>query len=527
MKFQSSKFKALLASARCGFVITTALFLLACCTSSNNRVPGYLYLRLQAAPSTLDPALITDVPGGGIAAKLYDGLVKIGGGLKIKPDVARSWTVSPDGRHYDFSLRKGVRFSNGREVRASDFQYSFERVLSSKTLSPNTWVLNRISGAKAFMGGKAAHISGIKVKGPYEIELTLDKPFSPFLGLLAMPTAYVVAREGNSPVPIGCGPFTVQKWLPGQELMLKARRHYFAGPPKIKGIVYRVIPEDLTAVVEFETGNLDILGIPESVYGRFKNDPFWSRYVTSTDGINTYYLGLNCSRPPFNDRKLRQAVSYAIDRQKILETYFEGRGVFATGPVPPELRGWAAPKAYEYNPAKARQLIKEAGYKDLKAEFYVTNQEEVLDMAEIIQQYLSRVGIQVKIKQLEWNSYKEAINNGEPDMFWLSWWADYPDPENFLFPLFDSANIGPAGNRTRYSDPVVDKLIEDGQNASTVAARDRYYSQAEHIIAHDAPWVFFWHRKDIVVRSPRVRGYKDYPVYSMDKATEISLDASK
>lgn len=492
-------------------------------------MPGYLYLRLQADPASLDPALITDVPGGGIAAKLYNGLVRIGDGLKIKPDIALKYTVSSDGLRYDFILRKGVKFSNGSEVRAEDFQYSFERVLDSKTLSPNRWVLDRISGAKDFEDGKTSHVKGITVKGPYEIVLSLDKPFSPFLGLLAMPTAYVVAHvEGRDPalsVPVGTGPFTVKKWLPNQELVLDARKDYFGGAPKVKGIVYRIIPEDLTAVVEFETGNLDILGIPESVYGRFKNDPVWSKYITSVDGIDTYYLGLNCSKPPFNDKKLRQAVSYAIDRKKILETYYENRGTLATGPVPPELRHWDAPKAYAYDPQKARQLIKEAGYKDLKAEFYVTNQEEVLDMAEIIQQYLSKVGIHVIIKQLEWNSYKEAINKGEPDMFWLSWWADYPDPENFLFPLFHSSNIGPAGNRTRYANPVVDKLIEGGQHASTEAARARYYEQAEHIIADDSPWVFFWHKKDIVVRSPRVRNYVDYPVYSMDKGTEISLDS--
>jgi len=473
------------------------------------------------------------VPGGSISAKLYNGLVRIGKDLRIEPDIAESWSVSGDGFRYTFHLKEGVKFSNGREATAHDFKYSFERLLRKETISPNTWVLDRISGAKEFMEGKAGQVKGISVKGPYRLELRLDEPFSPFLNLLAMTAAYVVPREEVerykeefSSHPAGSGPYVLERWNPGREVVLRARKDYFEGPPKVKGLVYRVIPEELTTVVEFELGNLDVISIPASVYRRFSEDAKWGGLVSRADGINTYYLGLNCSKAPFKNIRLRRAVAHAIDRKKILETFFENRGTPASGPVPPGLRNWEPGKPYEYDPGKAREILRELGYSEanpLKVNFFITAQEEVADMAEIIQGYLAKAGILAELKQLEWNAYKEAINKGEPDLFWLSWWADYPDPENFLYPLFHSDNLGPAGNRTRYVNPEADRLIEQGQRARTEAERDEYYRKAEEIIIRDSPWVFFWHRKEITLRQPRLKNYNIYPVYSMDKGMEVSL----
>ena len=513
-------------------VLFFLLFVFTGCTPSDRR-PGYIYYSVTADPATLDPAFITDVTGGAIAAKLFNGLVRIGPGLRIIPDIASRWKVSKDRLVYTFFLRRGVRFSNGREVTASDFKYSFQRILSPRTLSPNRWVLEALSGARVFSSGRAANVSGIKVEGRYELALRLSHPFSPFLKLLAMTAAYVIPSGAGQPGqsgshffdhPVGTGPFIVRRWRRGRELVLKARPDYFAGRAMVKGIVYRVIPEELTSVVEFELGNLDVITIPAADYDHFRDDPKWKGLVSATDGINTYYLGMNCSRPPFNDPRVRRAMNYAIDRQKILETFMEGRGTLARGPVPPELRGWGPPQAYRYDPARARRIIREEGLSGVKVSFYITQRQDDADIAAIIQQYLARVGIRARIKQLEWNTYKEAVDSGEPDLFWLSWWADYPDPENFLYPLFDSANLGAAGDRTRYVSRKADRLIELGRRASPAGRSGHYYKEAEDLIVHDAPWVFFWHRKDVTVRQPWVKNYIQYPIYSMDKGTEISIE---
>jgi peptide/nickel transport system substrate-binding protein/oligopeptide transport system substrate-binding protein len=502
------------------------------CTNKPERLSGYLYLRLSSNPTTLDPALIVDVTGGVIGAKIFNGLVRLDEKLNIVPDIAKEWKISEDGKTYTFYLKRNVRFSNGREVTAYDFKYSFERLLNPDTGSPNTWVLEKIKGARDYINGRGDSVNGIRVKDKFILEIILEEPFSPFLSLLSMPAAYVVPKEeveklgvNFSTHPSGTGPFVLREWRHNQYLRLEARDDYFEGKPKIKGIIYKIIPEDLTAIADFESGNLDILSIPAPELRRYKESPKWKDLISSAPGINTYYLGLNCARPPFNNHLVRRAVSYAIDREKILKTLYEGRGILASGPVPPELREWPSPKVIPYNPEKARSLLKKAGYEEgLHIRIYLTANQEVLDILEVIQDYLSNIGIKAELRQLEWSAYKEAINRGEPDAFYLSWWADYPDPENFLFPLFHSSNFGAGGNRTRFKNPEVDRLIEKGQRTPDKRLRNKYYKRAEELIVNEAPWVFFWHRTEFTIRQPWIKNYRIYPIYSIDKGMDIRID---
>ena len=505
-----------------------------CRKSDDGRFPGYLYLRLSSNPTTLDPALITDVIGGSIAAKLFNGLIRFNENLDIVPDIARSWSLSPDQRTYTFHLRRDVRFSNGRKVTAEDVRYSFERVLTPGTKAPLTWVLDKIEGADAFLAGKTTSISGIRTENDHTLVLKLNKPFGPFLSLLAMTAAYVVPREEVGRLgqdfgthPVGSGPYVLTEWKHGQYLMLTAREDYYEGRPKLNGIYYKIIPEDLTAVMEFETGRLDELLIPSSEYRRYTTDPAWRDLVYGKPGLNSYYIGLNCTRPPFNDIRIRRAVNLAIDRQHILNTVFEKRGVLAAGPVPPGLwkhSGWSRkPEGYGYDPKKAKELIQEAGAQGSTLKIYISTDPEILDIVEVVQNYLAQVGITAKITQLDWSAFKHAVNEGEPDAFWLSWWADYPDPENFLYPLFHSASVGPGGNRTRCLDPEVDRLIETAQRTMDERQRFHLYRQAEDRIIKNAPWVFMWHKADYFVLQPWVKGFKIYLIYSIDKGLDLTV----
>jgi ABC-type transport system substrate-binding protein len=506
-----------------------------CHHSDDGRLPGYLYLRLNSNPTTLDPALVTDVLGGAITAKLFNGLVRFNENLDIVPDIARSWKLSDDQLTYTFRLRRDVTFSNGRKVTAQDFKYSFERVLQPQTKAPLTWVLDKVQGAGDVISGKVQSISGISVVNDHTLMLKLEKPFGPFLSLLAMTTAYVVPREDVERLgqdfgthPSGSGPYILTEWKHGQHVVLAAREDYFEGKPKLNGIFYRIIPEDLTAVLEFETGRLDVLEIPSSEYHRYTTDPQWRDLVYGRTGLNTYYLGLNCTRPPFDDVRVRRAVNYAIDRQHILYTIFEKRGVLASGPVPPGLwksKIWPqTSEGYGYDPQKAKELIREAGAEGKTIKVYIPADPEVLDIVEVIQDYLAKSGLKAEITELDWSAFKHAVNDGEPDAFWLSWWADYPDPENFLFPLFHSASAGSTGNRTRCLDPELDRLIETAQNTMDEQQRYRLYRQAESRVIKDAPWVFMWHKGDYFVVQPWVKDFRIYPIYSIDKRVDVRIN---
>ncbi len=489
--------------------------LLCGCTGRVERLDGYLYGRIGANPTTLDPAYVVDVLGGMIAAKLYNGLVRLDDNLQVVPDVARQWRVSDDGLTYTFALREDVVFHNGQRLTVDDVVYSFRRIMSPQTHSPNAWMFKNVADVKVVHTG--------------EIEVTLKTPFAPFLKSLTMPAAYIVPRAEVERLgkdfglhPVGTGPFALARWEPDNNIVLKKNVLYFDRPARINGIVYRIIPEDITSMTEFLTGNLDVLGVPASAYAMLTKDARYAGLVAHASGLNTFYLGLNNSRRPLDNPNLRKAIACAIDRKKILRTYLQGQGSYATSAVPSVLKGYAVADYYPYDPDRARAFLRASGIAGgVNLKFYVSAIQESIDIAEIIAHYLRQVGIGVEIRILEWSAYKVAINNGEPDMFWLSWWADYPDAENFLYPMFHSSNFGAGGNRIRYGNPQVDTLIEQARRTLAAPQREAMYKRTEDAVAIDTPAVFFWHRNEYIVTQPWIKGLRLYPIYNMDKATGI------
>ena len=513
-----------------GFVVISLLILFGC--AREKRAGDTLYLRLLADLTTLDPALIVDVAGGSVGCKLFNGLVRYDREMNIIPDLATRWEISPDNRSYTFYLREGVRFANGGSLTAWDVKYSFQRVLAKETRSPRTWVLDRIIGAKGFMNGEAEEVEGIKVPDDYTLCLTLREPFAPFLGFLAMPAGYIVSKEevkrwgeefGRH--AIGTGPFRLSEWRHGERIVLTRNEDYFDALPKVKKICYRIIPEDLTAIAEFESGNIDLISIPSAEFERFLNNPEYNPYILSEAGLNVYYLGLNCEKEPFNRMAVRQAINYAIDKQSILDTILKDRGILSCGPIPPSLPGHnQGLEPYPYDPVRAKELLLKAGFKDgFEMTIYQKESKEAQNLTEVFQAQLKQVGIRVKIVQREWSAFKEAINKGEPDSFYLAWIADYPDAENFLAPLFHSKNLGPGGNRARFKDEEIDRLIQEAEGTVDDKKRIRLYNEIEGIIRERAPWVFLWHLREYVVHQPWVKNLRLYPIYNADKGTEIEL----
>lgn len=481
--------------------------------------PNALHLRLKNDITTLDPAFIVDVQGGKVAAKIFNGLVRYDNGMSLTGDLAESWKISRDGRTYTFKIRPGVRFSNGEALTPEDIVFSFERILSSETLSPRKWTFDKVKN--------------IKTTGGNKVILTLKEPFAPFLSLLTLPSAYIVRKKAVLETgsdfgrePVGTGPFQLQEWKPSTELVLTENPYYFEGAPEIKKISYRIIPEDFVAVGEFERGRLDVLEIPRADFKHYMNNPKWSQYIVNQTGLNTYYLGFNCSRPPFNSKRIRQAVNYAIQKEVLARKVMESRCQIATGPVPPVLNNAETPQetGYSYNINKAKELLKQSGISlPLRARLYLNQDKEVFSIATFIKEDLSQIGIELDLIPRDWSAFKEAVNKGDADCFFLSWWADYPDPENFLFPTFHSGNFGGGGNRTFFKQAQVDQWIEEAQKTADGEKRNTLYSQIQNKIIEEAPWVFLWHKKDFFIHQPRVENFRLYPVYTMEKGTGIVL----
>ncbi len=485
---------------------------------------------------TLDPALITDVAAGSLSAKIFDGLVRFDLKGKIASCLARRWRTSEDGTVYSFDLRDDVFFHNGRKMTSADVRWSFQRLLDPAAASPRRWVLDKIAGAKEYRGAAVSGpLKGIETPNERTVILKLEKPFAPFLSLLAMPNACVVPmeeirRHGESfgRRPVGTGPFILDAWDRDQRLCLKKNARYFGGAPSIDGVEYRIIPEPWAVLTEFTQGKLDWISVPQGNLEQFLADPSLSCLLKSAAGLNTYYLGFNCAKPPLDRAAVRQALTMAVDRKKIVEKLIKARAVPANGPVPPVLdAGLAGEVVFGYDPQRARRILQEEGLKDLRLTLYQTSSLDTLEVMEVIQNNLAKIGVRVDIQQREWSSFKEAVVRGRPDMFFLSWWADYPDVENFLAPNFCSANAGAGGNKSRFADPEFDRLMALAQTQTDAAQRQALYRECVLRIVRQCPWLFLWHRIDWVAVQPWVKGLELGSVYNADKFTAIRLEKPK
>ncbi len=512
---------------------TVSLALLSC--GGVPRDFSALELSLPEDPTSLDPAMIVDVSGGSVATKLFNGLVRFDEEMNVAPDVAAEWEISEDGLTYTFSLRRDVRFHNGRPLTAQDVKYSIERVLSPDTGSRRKWLFEPVLGARDLIDGRAGECAGVTVSDDYTLRITLERPLSVFIGFLAMPNAYIVPREeverwgkDFSDHVVGTGPFKLAEWRHDEVLKLTRNEGYFGERARVGAISYRVLPEEFTRIAEFEAGNIDIVEIPAAEFARFSSDPFWKRQIKSRVGLNTYYLGFNCRKAPMNDPVFRRAVNMAIDRRKIIDVTLQGRARPAVGPIPPELPGHAVDRGgYEYRPESAREMLSGLGEQARRPlKLYQRARRSSLEITEAVQYYLRKVGLDVEIVQLEWTAFKQAVSDGDADMFLLSWHADYPDAENFLFPVFHSANWGAAGNRAFYGNPEFDSLIERAQREPDPQRRIALYEKAEATIIDDAPWVFLWHQVDFFLAQPWVKGYSPPAIYNADKGTRVSLAAA-
>lgn len=510
--------------------LLAVLFAIAGCGAARRTDPR-LVLAITNEPANLDPALSKDVISGRLCGYVYSTLVRFDENMKIAGDLSDTFALSPDGRTYTFHLRESATFASGRRVTAADMKWSLERVLDRKTASDRTWVLDRIEGAREFMEGKAAQVSGIEARGD-AVVIRLAAPFAPFLGFLTMPAASAVdpkaVEKYGADFPkheCGSGPWSVLSWVrdTGIEFAPNPRHHF--GPPKARGLFARVLKEPITQVTELRLGNVDVAEVPASELGTVRGDARWTGCLVDKPGMNVYYVGLNCEKGPFANRELRRAAAMAVDRERIVNMVRNGLAVPARGPIPPGLFGHDPGFAgLPYDPEQARALVAKHLPPGTVIRLMQAENKENLEVTQMVQAFLQQAGFTVTLDLYESNTFKKRVDLGQFDAYFLNWFADYADAENFLYPLFHSSRKGGAGNGPRYADPQVDELLLKMQSTADDQARRALYRQVEEKVVLDASRIYLFHRKQLWLRQPWVRGFKVYPVFNSETFRDVSLE---
>ncbi|MBM3263244.1 MAG: ABC transporter substrate-binding protein [candidate division Zixibacteria bacterium] len=489
-----------------------------------------LRLAIPSDINSLDPAEAYDVVSWPLVRTMFHGLVDYDDHLDLIPWQSESWSISEDGRVLTFTLRPGIRFSNGRFVTAEDYVYTLTRILDPATRSPGQWLFRNIEGAGVFQDGKADRVKGLSAPDARTFRIELIQPDLTFLHVLAMPFAYPVPKEevAKHPQdffahPVGTGPFVLEKWQRGTYLRFEPNPSFTGADTKLRSIDVRVGGDETLHMMMFERGEIDIAsitatGIPAPDFVRVMKDPVLSRQVESQPLNATYYLSLNTEMPPFDDVRVRRALNHAIDRERIVRLISD-RGIVAKGVLPPGMPGFKTDRTgYAYDPPKARALLAEAGFPTgFETELQMVAQNDTESkIAQVVQQDLEKIGIKTGLKPVTGATRIETLGRRRTVPFGtFAWYQDYPDPSNFLDVLFNGERITEvnSNNVAFYDNPQVNALLRQAAHSTDMTARLELYRQAEDLIVDDAPWVFLYHPKMYILRQPWLKGLKLNPVW--------------
>ncbi|PIU86070.1 MAG: peptide-binding protein [Deltaproteobacteria bacterium CG06_land_8_20_14_3_00_44_19] len=472
--------------------------------------------------SNLIPMLSSDSASHGIAGLIFNGLVKYDKDLNLVGDLAESWDISEDGLAITFHLRKGVRWHDGAPFTANDVMFGYKTIIN-----PNT---------RTAYAGDYLEVKDASVLDKYTFRVSYSKPFAPALGswgnLVVLPEHLLKGKNINtsdlSRHPIGTGPYKFKSWKTGEKIELVSNHDYFEGRPYIDGYVYRIIPDPATTFLELKAGGIDRMGLTPLQYER----------QTDTHKINEdfnkhkylafvyTYLAYNLTNPKFKDKRVRQAISYAIDKTEIINGILLGLGEIATGPYKsgtwqynPNVKG------YQYNPEKAKRLLAEAGWKDSNSdgaldkdgvpfEFtIITNQGNAqrAQCAEIIQRRLMMVGIKVKIRIIEWAAFVNDFIDKRNFEAVILGWTTGPEPD--IYDIWHSSKTRPKElNFISYKNREVDELLLKGRHTFNREERKRSYFRIQEILAEDQPYTFLYIPYALPIIHKRFKGIKPAPI---------------
>lgn len=449
--------------------------------------------------------------------------------------VAKDVTVSADGKVYTFALRDNVKFHNGRTMTADDIIWSFNRIAQPETASSAAAYIAGIQGAEAVLAGKAKTISGLEKIDDFTLKMTLTHPIDisyPLCKIEAaiLPREAVEGREAEFAThPVGCGPFKFVKWVRGSEVILeKFDGYYEAGKPYLDKLVYKIMPEAAARDIAFRSGELDANIVGASQYPVYQRDPQIKDNMIEVAEMYTRLIGFNTDFKPFADKRVRQAINHAINSELIIRKLLKNKAVPATGFLPTSSPAYEKEmKGYEYNLAKAKALMKEAGYADgFTFECIATaNKSWGVGIVEALIPFLKKINITVKPQQLEGAALGERCRSGKFDAFiWSN--ESGPDPLETLN-RYRSTTPRAAGNYTAYANAEFDAALDKAAAAGSPAERLTWVKKANRILFDDAPFWFFNYNKAIIAYQPWVHGIKPVAIEMMlQDFTNVKLDDS-
>jgi peptide/nickel transport system substrate-binding protein len=510
-------------------------------SSDQPKQGGTLTLSYLTEPSSLDPAVAWNVIDWQIEHDIYQGFLRYApkpgeAGTQLIPALATevpstaNGGISADGKTYTFHLRTGVMFQPpvSREVTAADFKYSFERMMSSPR-APATSFYMGVVGADQFMAHKATSISGFKVVDDHTIQITLKSPDLSFLNAIAMDFCDVVPKEWVDQWgkqfnrhPLGTGPFVFQKWTPGREIALTRNPDYWEpGKPYLDSIDYQLSFNPSTALLKLQRGEIDVLGdgVPTADLVRVQNDPKWKKQIFTQPLVAISYLFMNVQMKPFDNIKVRQALSWAIDRDKLVKLQ-GGQAMSLWQFYPKGMPGYQDGKVYYgYDPAKAKQLLAEAGYPNgFKTMLYTDNVDPNPKLWTSVQADLAAVGVQAGLKTMSNATYyteqstPKTLTAGS-----FGWWMDFPDPSDWIGPLFSKSSAVEGGmNSSFWWSPQLETMFTQAQKMTDAQARIDKYTAMQEYIATQAPYVPCYQPIQTTMCTDSTGGFYLHPVYQID-----------
>jgi peptide/nickel transport system substrate-binding protein len=480
-----------------------------------------IVIGLLAEPVTMDPPQITDLNSTRVIKRMFEGLTAQElGTYKIVPGLAQSWDISKDGLTYTFHLRPNVKFHDGTPLTADAVKFCFDRQMNDQGPFYAT-------GTYPYVKGFLGNVAGVEVVNPGTVQIRLKSPLTPFLQYLAHHSLYIYSPEalkkwGKDVVkhPVGTGPFKLETWEPGVRVVLSRNDQYWGGAPKIRQAIYVPIIEAQARLSAIKTGEIDMtMDVPPDSLGDLRKDP--DVVVAEANSSAVWYVALNTRHPALKDKRVRQALNYAVQKDAIIRDILKGTAIVATTPLSPVYGPYHEDKTarYPYDPEKAKALLKEAGYASgFDVTFFVpesgSGMQSPVEMGTVIQANLAAVGVRAKIQTMEWGAYLKKYLDS-PDMAEMSWNPSIGDPDHMMYMLLSSDRFPPAFNAGYYQNPRVDELLRKGRTTIDDRERIPLYREAQRLVMEDAPWIFVDHGKQVIVYRKRVQGFKLHPNFDL------------